>query len=239
MEEDIRRKNRQAAERQAKMREKERQARVIRINEQFAGLTKRNTEYMVKLSRALDEEGYDPSKKELALKDVYEELKLKQKEGCVAAKIYGPAAKKADDIIHGAERRKKEEPPKFWELALDNGLLMFALFCVMYGIMGLFSKKQVADAGWITLFSTAVIAGVGLGAFYKIMGNRKAKHRFLRGALAFAILLLVWFAAFAVIAKIPPKINLPLTPLGDFIFSAIGFGVRYWLKKKLGIRSTY
>ena len=57
---------------------------------------------------------------------VYEELKVKQKQGYTAAKLYGPAAKKADDIINGPKRELENKPPKFWESALDNGLLMFS-----------------------------------------------------------------------------------------------------------------
>ena len=236
-EENIRQKNQDAARRQAETREKERQEKIIEINKQFSDLTKRNAEYMVKLNKALNDQGFDPEKKATALQDVYEELKEKQKQGITAAKLYGPAAKKADDIINGPNRLKEQQPPKFWEMALDNGLLMFAMFCAMYGVLGLFSKTPSTDAGWITLFSTAIIAGLGLAAFYKVMGNRKAKHRILRGIGAFLGLLVVWFLAFALIARIPVSLNRPLSPIADFIFAAAGFGLRYLLKKKLGIRS--
>lgn len=237
-EEDIRKKNKDAARRQAQMREKERQERIEEINNQFSDLTKRNAEYMVKLNKALNEQGFDPEKKEIALQDVYNELKEKQKQGLTAVKMYGPASKKADDIINGPKRLKEQEPPKFWEMALDNGLLMFGMFCLMYGIMGLFSKVANADAGWITLFATSIIAGLGLAGFYKVMGKKNAKHKILRGIAAFLGLLVVWFLIFAVIARIPVSINRPLTPFADFLFALIGFGVRYILKKKLGIRSN-
>lgn len=235
--EDIRQKNQKAAQRQAETREKERQEKMIEINKQFADLTKRNAEYMIKLNRALNAQGYDPEKKATALNEVYEELKVKQKQGYTAAKLYGPAAKKADDIINGPKRELENKPPKFWESALDNGLLMFVMFCAMYGILGLFSKRQTADAGWLTIVSTSVIAGLGLAEFYKVMNNRKAKHRILRAIGVFLGLLIVWFAAFALIAKIPPQVNPAFTPLADILFALIGFGVRYLLKKKLNIRS--
>ena len=107
----------------------------------------------------------------------------------------------------------------------------------MYGILGLFSKHQTADAGWLTIVSTSVIAGLGLAGFYKVMNNRQAKHRILRAIGVFLGLLIVWFAAFTLIAKIPPQINPAFTPLADILFALIGFGVRYLLKKKLNIRS--
>ncbi|WP_290033423.1 DUF1129 family protein [Ligilactobacillus cholophilus] len=238
MSEDIRQKNQAAARKQAEVREKERQEKIIEINNHFSDLTKRNAEYMIKLTKALTDLGYDPEKRATALHEVYEELKVKQKQGMTAVKLYGPVSKKADDIINGPKKMKAQQPPKFWEMALDNGLLMFAMFCAMYGILGLFSKTPSADAGWITLFSTAIIAGLGLAGFYKVMGDRKAKHRILRGIGAFLMLLAVWFLAFALIARIPSQINQPLNPIVDFILAAAGFGIRYVLKKKLGIRSN-
>lgn len=236
-EENIRQKNQEAAQRQAETREKERQEKIVEINKQFSDLTKRNAEYMIKLNKALNDQGYDPEKKAIALNEVYEELKVKQKQGFTAAKLYGPAAKKADDIINGPKRELENKPPKFWESALDNGLLMFTMFCAMYGILGLFSKRQTADAGWLTIVSTSVIAGLGLAGFYKVMNNRKVKHRILRAIGVFLGLLIVWFAAFALVAHIPASINPAFTPFADILFAIIGFGVRYILKKKLNIRS--
>ena len=236
-EENIRQKNQEAAQRQAETREKEHQEKIVEINKQFSDLTKRNAEYMIKLNRALNDQGYDPEKKATALNEVYEELKVKQKQGFTAAKLYGPAAKKADDIINGPKRELENKPPKFWKSALDNGLLMFTMFCALYGILGLFSKRQTADAGWLTIVSTSVIAGLGLAGFYKVMNNRKAKHRILRAIGVFLGLLIVWFAAFALIARIPASVNFAFTPIADILFAIIGFGVRYILKKKLNIRS--
>ena len=42
---------------------------MIEINKQFADLTKRNAEYMIKLNRALNAQGYDPEKKATALNE--------------------------------------------------------------------------------------------------------------------------------------------------------------------------
>lgn len=235
---NMRQKNQKAAQRQAKTREKARQEKIVEMNEKFSDLTKRNAEYMVKLNRELSSQGYDPEKKEAALKEIYEELKSKQKQGCVAAKLYGPAVQKADDIIHGPERKLANTPPKFWESALDNGLLMFTMFCAMYGILEIFSKKQAAaDGGWLTILSTSVIAGVGLAGFYTVMNNRTAKHRIWRAIGVFAGLMAVWFVAFWLINMIPSQINASIPPIIDLLLAAIGFGVRYLLKKKLNIRS--
>ena len=55
--------------------------------------------------------------------------------------------------------------PTLWELSLDNGLMMLALFCIMYAFLGMFSKsnQNAANGGIITLIVTSIVAGVGLG----------------------------------------------------------------------------
>ena len=144
----------------------------------FSGLTKRNEDYLFHLDKALTEKNYDPEQKEQVLNEMYQELKEKQKQGIVATKLYGTVTEKAELIINGP--KKSEAPtelPKFWILALDNGLIMFIMFCIMYTLLGVFSPRQAdVSGGWITLLATSTIAGVGLAFFYRSMlSARKEK----------------------------------------------------------------
>ena len=122
----------------------------------FSGLTKRNEDYLFHLDKALTEKNYDPEQKEQVLTEMYQELKEKQKQGVVATKLYGTVTEKAELIVNGP--KKSEAPtelPKFWILALDNGLIMFIMFCIMYTLLGVFSPKQAdVSGGWITLLAT-------------------------------------------------------------------------------------
>ncbi len=209
----------------------------------FSGLTKRNEDYLFHLDKALTEKNYDPEQKEQVLTEMYQELKEKQKQGVVATKLYGTVTEKAELIVNGP--KKSEAPtelPKFWILALDNGLIMFIMFCIMYTLLGVFSPKQAdVSGGWITLLATSTIAGVGLALFYRSMlsaRKEKGKKRWIKTILITLELILIWIVAFGVIAFIPVSINRTMEPIVYAILAGLGYLVRRYLKKKYNFRSV-
>ena len=209
----------------------------------FSGLTKRNEDYLFHLDKALTEKNYDPEQKEQVLTEMYQELKEKQKQGVVATKLYGTVTEKAELIVNGP--KKSEAPtelPKFWILALDNGLIMFIMFCIMYTLLGVFSPKQAdVSGGWITLLATSTIAGVGLAFFYRSMlsaRKEKGKKRWIKPLLITLELILIWIVAFGVIAFIPVSINRTMEPIVYAILAGLGYLVRRYLKKKYNFRSV-
>ena len=209
----------------------------------FSGLTKRNEDYLFHLDKALTEKNYDPEQKEQVLTEMYQELKEKQKQGVVATKLYGTVTEKAELIVNGP--KKSETPtelPKFWILALDNGLIMFIMFCIMYTLLGVFSPKQAdVSGGWITLLATSTIAGVGLAFFYRSMlsaRKEKGKKRWIKTILITLELILIWIVAFGVIAFIPVSINRTMEPIVYAILAGLGYLVRRYLKKKYNFRSV-
>lgn len=209
----------------------------------FSGLTKRNEDYLFHLDKALTEKNYDPEQKEQVLTEMYQELKEKQKQGVVATKLYGTVTEKAELIVNGP--KKSEAPtelPKFWILTLDNGLIMFIMFCIMYTLLGVFSPKQAdVSGGWITLLATSTIAGVGLAFFYRSMlsaRKEKGKKRWIKTLLITLELILIWVVAFGVIAFIPVSINRTMEPIVYAILAGVGYLVRRYLKKKYNFRSV-
>lgn len=209
----------------------------------FSGLTKRNEDYLFHLDKALTEKNYDREQKEQVLTEMYQELKERQKQGVVATKLYGTVTEKAELIVNGP--KKSEAPtelPKFWILALDNGLIMFIMFCIMYTLLGVFSPKQAdVSGGWITLLATSTIAGVGLAFFYRSMlsaRKEKGKKRWIKTLLITLELILIWIVAFGVIAFIPVSINRTMEPIVYAILAGIGYLVRRYLKKKYNFRSV-
>lgn len=209
----------------------------------FSGLTKRNEDYLFHLDKALTEKNYDPEQKEQVLTEMYQELKEKQKQGVVATKLYGTVTEKAELIVNGPKKSEAPtESPKFWILALDNGLIMFIMFCIMYTLLGVFSPKQAdVSGGWITLLATSTIAGVGLAFFYRSMlsaRKEKGKKRWIKTILITLELILIWIVAFGVIAFIPVSINRTMEPIVYAILAGLGYLVRRYLKKKYNFRSV-
>ena len=162
----------------------------------------------------------------------------KQKQGVVANKLYGTVNEKVEAILAGP--KKEPKMPTLWELSLDNGLMMLALFCIMYAFLGMFSKsnQNAANGGIITLIVTSIVAGVGLGYFYRaMMPGQSTRRGWLNIIFMIAILMVVWVAAFGIVAIIPPTINVVLPPLAYAVLAIVAYGVRWYLKKKLNFIS--
>lgn len=213
------------------------QVEVTMRDGEYAGLTKKNEDYMFRLNKLLDESNFDVEQKQAVLEKTYQELKEKQRQGITAVKLYGTVTEYAQEIISG--RKKGEQPPrepvKFWKLAVDNMLIIFMMFCILYGVLGFFDEKNTQNNGWLTLLSTSVIVGLGLAFFYKMMDPEKmkeAKNKWLRGLSITLIMVVVWLLAFGLIAFIPQSINYQLNPFIYAILAVVAFFVRNYLKKK-------
>lgn len=232
----VREKNEKAAKKQAQHQE---HAEVTVCDGEFAGLTKRSEDFMFHLNKNLDEHDYDPVKKEEVLNETYRELLDKQKSGITAAKLYGPVTTYAEKIIHGHNQKKEERSTSnvFWLMALDNGLIMFIMFCLMYALVGFFDQgKNSVNGGWVTLLGTSVIAGVGLAFFYVMMDPNRSKgsnHKIARGIIVTLELIAIWMVAFGLIALVPARFNQTLNPVIYVILGVVAFGVRYFLNQKL------
>lgn len=236
--ESNRQKNAGASKKQAELHKQE----VTVRGGKFDGLTKRNEDYLFRLSKALDEKGVAYEDKEDTLDTMYAELKEKQKQGITATRLYGTVQERASEIIDGPKKKREEpKPQKFWVSALDNGLIMLILFCFMYALLGFFgsSKQSQSNGGWITLLTTSVIAGIGLAYFYTAMlpqNLNKHKHKWVHMTLATLVLIIGWMGLFYLVALIPTSINAALNPIVYAIVGVAAFGVRYYLKGKLGFQ---
>jgi uncharacterized membrane-anchored protein len=235
-------KNAKAAEKQAKVRAEKavEEVEVTVRDGRYAGLTKRNEDYMYHLGKALDKKDYDQEKKEKALTEMYLELKEKQRQGIVATKLYGTVTERCEKIVSGEalDDKKSNGMPSYWVMALDNGLIMFIMFCILYAVMGFFSKNQPdMNGGWITLIATSAIAGCGLAFFYRMMADnsktKNKKKKWIRGILVTLELIAIWMIAFGLIAFIPASINRTMSPIVYAILGVVGYFVRRYLKGKL------
>lgn len=240
-------KNAKAAERQAEVRAEKavEEVEVTVRDGMFKGLTRGNEDYLFHLNSALDKQGYDSEKKEKVLNEMYLELREKQKQGIVARKLYGTVTERCNKIVNGEtlDDGRSDDMPSYWVMALDNGLIMFIMFCVLYAVMGFFTPKANPgmQGGWITLIATSAIAGCGLAFFYRMMAaNSKTKGRkkWVKGILVTLELVAIWMIAFGIIAFIPESINRTMNPVVYTILGVAGYLVRRYLKKKLNFQSV-
>ena len=238
-EKSAREKNANAIAQQRHNQETAKQRQVNARLTRFAGLTKKNEEYMYKLDKALDQRGYDAAKKEEVIKQMVAELKEKQKQGITANKLYGTVTEKTELIIKGPKKKDTGSQQSFWVAALDNGSAMFTLFCLMYGVLGVFSKKttEQATGGWLTLVVISVVTGVTMALFYEMLGRGRMRG-WGRIARAIITLVVVWFVMFGILSLVPRSVNPPLPGMIYFILAIIGYGFRWVMKKKFNFRNN-
>ena len=223
--------------RQAERELQQTQARLDR----YAGLTNKNEDYMYKLDKALDEMHYDPAKKDEVIGTMMTELQEKQKQGITAVKLYGPVSQKADEIVNGPKKKEVKRGngvnQTFLEAALDNGTMMFTLFCLMFALIGLFSKKeaQAASSGWLTVVLISVITGVTMAVFTTSLSKYNTKG-WVKITTALATLVVMWLFMFIIISLVPQSINPPLPGIVYFILATVGYFVRFFVKKKFNFR---
>lgn len=233
--------NRQAALKQQQARSQADASWRMGALKRYAPLTKRNQEYMVKLERHLIDRGLDEGKRTEALTKMTQELITQQKMGKTAVKLFGTVNERAKEIIEGPKTPAKPQP--FWVAALDNILIMFMLFALMFAFMLTFSSKSASTSqmGLITLFGTSIIAGVGMAYFYREIQPQpnQPKKPFWKTMVMMLALIVVWMFLYFLMALIPASINYVAPALGYLILAAVAFGIRLYLKQKLGFVSPF
>lgn len=234
-EQTLRERNQQAVKKQRQLRYDEKKQQAYERIGRFPGLTKRNEEYMVHLDKALDEKRCDPAKKQEVLTQMLHELQEKQKQGVTATKLYGTVGERVELILHGPKEKPKEGANRnFWVIALDNGLMMFILFCVMYGFLGIFDKSSKSGGGIISLILISCITGLSLAYFYKVAA--RTKKNWVRIGLTVVELVAVWLVAFGLISYIPSSINFAMPNYVYIILGVVGIGARVLLKKRFNFQ---
>ncbi|MFT8837615.1 DUF1129 domain-containing protein [Liquorilactobacillus satsumensis] len=235
-ENENKKRNEEVAQKQTEALQEKATEKKVAVQNQFAGLTKRNEDYMFRLNRVLEERDFPAEKRTAAIQEMTAELLEKQRQGVIAAKYYGTVTERAQEIIAGP--KKVYTPPAFWKIALDNGLMIFTLFCAMYAVLNQFSVKGgQTNNGILTLLVTSAFAGTGMAYFYRVTGQRRSggkKMPFWRVILVSLAFMLLWVAIYTLIAQVP-FLNQGLSVFAYAVLAVLAFGLRYLLKKKLDI----
>ncbi|PMD73925.1 DUF1129 domain-containing protein [Companilactobacillus nuruki] len=242
MSEDLREKNKQAAEQQkvnsAKNEKKEELKSEIYstdANDLRKKLSNKNAEYVFKLNKYLTENGFKEEEAKEAIDGLLPEMIDNQYKGIPANQLYGPVTQKAKDIVHPAKKVKKTP---FWASWIDTSLLFFALFGVLYGIVALTSKKQDPNSqtGIITLIVLSAMWGALLNWFNTKMKLPKSERPGWGITIGYMVVGLAFMFVFlAAMTVVPATINPALNAIGYFIAAVVAYGVRFIFRRTMGI----
>lgn len=242
MAEDLREKNKQAAEKQKgnaakKVKNIETQEKIAAASpdDLRSKLSNKNEEYVFKLNRFLVDGGFTEDEAKQSIDDLMSEIIENQIKGIPANTLYGPVTKKATEIVHPKKPTKKQP---FWASAIDTSLLFFALFGLLYGVVAFTSKKADPNnqTGIFTLLILSAMWGTLLTWFNIQMKKPKSERPgwgITIGYLVFGLMLM--FVFLGAMSFVPSAINPTLGGIGYFIVAAIAYGIRFLYRRYMGI----
>lgn len=243
MAEDLREKNKQAAEKQKVVSAKNEKKEEIK-NEIYTAdsddlrkkLSNKNAEYIFKLNKRLMEDGFKEDEAKEVIDKSLPEIVDNQIKGIPANQLYGPVTQRAQEIAHPVKKRKVTP---FWASWIDTSLLFFALFGVLYGIVAMTSKQSDPNSqtGIITLIVLSAMWGALLTWFNNRMKLPKSERPGWGITVGYLVVGLVFMFVFlAAMTVVPTSINPPLNAIGYFIAAVVAYGVRFVFRRTMGIR---
>lgn len=206
------------------------------------GLTKRNTNYMYRFSKALHQTKLKPARQRQIIHQMITELRADQKRGITARNKYGSVAHRIHLILH---------PPKklvpinhnYWPNAIYNVLIFFIMFNVLYGITYLISKQaqnQKGAAGFVGLLITSIVAGLGMPIITRLFDDRiKHQHNGLVRGLVMILMFVAWMAVFYLSTRLPRMLNPVLNPWINIALAIVSLGAAFWVHHRYDVTSAF
>ncbi|MFD1471726.1 DUF1129 domain-containing protein [Companilactobacillus mishanensis] len=242
MSDDVRDRNKKAAEKQKRNSEKREKHEEVqekiynsdadKLREQ---LSNKNEEYVFKLNKRLVDDDFTEDEAKEAIDNLLPDIIANQIKGVPATTLYGPVTKKAGDIAHPVKPKKKDP---FWALSVDTSLLFFALFGALYGAVGVFSKKSNSqnNTGILTLIVLAVMWGFLLTYFNLQMKKPKKERPNIWKTLGYmGAGLIFMFIFLGVMQYVPAVINPVLNGYVYLVLAVVAFGGRWLFRRYMGI----
>lgn len=243
MSEDLREKNKKAAEKQkvasAKNEKKEEVTSQIYsadTDDLSKKLSNKNAEYVFKLNKRLLDDGFKEEEAKEVIDGMLPEMIDNQIKGIPANQLYGPVTQKAKEIAHPVKKPKKTP---FWGLWIDTALLFFALFGLLYGVVALTSKKTDPNnqTGILTLIVLSLMWGALLTWFNNQMRMPKSERPGWGKTIGYLALgLVLMFVFLGAMAFVPTTINPTLNAVGYFVAAVVAYGVRFAFRRYMGIK---
>ncbi|VDG20306.1 DUF1129 domain-containing protein [Lactiplantibacillus mudanjiangensis] len=209
-------------------------------------LTKRNAEYMRQMRKALNATSLAGDKKKAALDEMTTTLLTEQHKGTTARQLYGTVQERTQEIIEGPKKAPAEQArANYWITALDNGLMLFMIFCLMYGAIGFFGKtssEQAGAQGITAILITSAVGGLGVAKLFDFLQpaskDKKKQVPTWRKILWSVLAIVAWMMIFTLAAALPTTINPALSAIWYLIIAAIVFVARLWLKRRFKITTS-
>jgi len=207
----------------------------------FVQLTSKNSDYMVKLNRMLDEEyNLDEETRIEVFNDMYPVIIDEQKKSVPAKKVYGTVTERAQAIIQDpyAGREQVVERSETWKLYLDGALLLGGMFALISGVAYLIGN-EASGLGLVTMILNYILGGAAMLVINKYAPVPGQKGGFFKYIIATTLTLAVWIMLMSFGEVLVPSVLNPFIPGSiTLVIGAGSLALKWYLKKKLNIRGT-
>ncbi|QAR22862.1 DUF1129 domain-containing protein [Limosilactobacillus fermentum] len=199
-----------------------------------AGLTRKNEDFMYQLNKQLDAQGATAEAKTALLEETMTALLEGQKTGQTAKGLFGTPTKYADELLHPKKTPAEQQQTSTVLMSVDNGLMFFAIFTFMFGLIGLMQPStlklaQHGSVGLVAIILVAVAGGAAFGFVNKILlptvdenGKQHRRPLWLRIVLVLGALM-AWILVYMLVAFLPNAINPVLNAWAYLILGVAAF----------------
>lgn len=213
------------------------------------GLTRKNEDFVYQLNKQLDAKGVQADKKDEFMSKTIADLQAGQKKGQTAKTLFGTPTAYAEELIHP----KKPEADTLgttnvWLLSLDNGMMFFAIFTFMFGLIAFMNPSSLSpnghygSSGITAILLISIAGGLLFGYLAKLMAPRKnpktgkmeARNIWLRiGMIVLAFV--IWIGIYTLTAYLPNGINPQLNKWVYIVLGAAVFGADIYFRQRFNI----
>lgn len=200
-------------------------------------LTNKNSDYIFKLKKALTQEGQDEAQQQAILEKLLPEIITAQQKGQPATQLYGPVNQKVAALLNAPKKPKKVS---FKIQVADNAAIFLIMYLAISGLFAFFAKSKAAQGVGIT--STIVTAALaGLIMTYPTIYAQMPKDKrpaFWKMILVVISLSIAFMLVYGLTIFIPRGLNPVLPPIVNLILAAVGFLIRWYLKRRYHYSGT-
>ncbi|MBV7392172.1 DUF1129 domain-containing protein [Enterococcus alishanensis] len=209
-------------------------------------LTKRNEQYIFDLKKALAAANFSQEQTTTELNEMLRALVEEQKRGVTARQLYGTVTERMEAIVNKpVVKAKSTQPFLMW---LDNFLMFFALLAALSGIMSFFmpAGQSVSTYGLTAIILAAALGGVIFYMMYLFFyqydepgADKSKKPKTWKSILIIVVAFVLWYIIFNATVYLPTSLNPMLNPIALIILAAASLGLRFFLKKRFGVVSSF
>ncbi|MFA9413181.1 MULTISPECIES: DUF1129 domain-containing protein [unclassified Streptococcus] len=211
---------------------------------QLEQLTKKNQEFIHIATKQLIKDGKSDDEIKAILEDILPTIIEAQQTGETARHLLGAPTVWAvgfsqPEISQSAIAEKNTNPYLMW---LDMTLLLIAVIALLNAATTLFSKEALPTK-LVSLLVLAMLGGVAMYLnyhfIYRYMGlDRSQRPPMFKSLLILVTSMALWITISSATALLPDSINITLPLPVLLVLAAIGFGARYYLKRKYNIQNA-